>query len=76
MSTEKMAATELQHDNQVNASFRPNPAVCGGGLNGSDSSLLLTKQEVLAGVLAALIGDHKRSLTWPLLRTRRPSRRG
>lgn len=31
------------HDNQVNASFRLNPAVCGGGLNGADCSVLLTK---------------------------------
>lgn len=31
------------HDNQVNASFRPNPAVCFSGLNGADCSILLTK---------------------------------
>lgn len=34
-----------RHDNRVNASFRPNAAVCVGDLNGSDWSLLLTKQE-------------------------------
>lgn len=41
----KITVTVLQHDNQVNASFRPNPAVCVGGLNGSDCFLPLTKQE-------------------------------